>query len=468
MPLASDCTASNDSFYTGPDSVAEYWGPRFSALVLVTWATGLVLGFKVPLAILTAVGFLTVIVGLRSPFLGLLGVGMLCTLDSMTKVFLMTGGLLRWSTFAYWLLFVMFVTAPVLIRQRDINSRLLHAFLALMFFGLLFSPAKISGLLTILPVFVSFGLLIYFLRAIGHNWYWFGVVNGLLSGTGSAIYYLECSRHGTIVKDPNFINYFPLTGIFAICIAFHFTANQTRKQLILTVLAYLNYCWVFLSGSRGGILVASICITWLMFQIRDLSRQALVATCALMLGLVVLTQFSEFNERAIGRVRQLLDSDSEMTSRTSNRSDLMVGAWRMFLDDPMGIGTGGFHKKWATLSNARDLALDAGKGEGMDAHSAWTKTLAENGLLGWLLLASYLCSFPLVGWLKQHREYFFLGLLVTCSLSAAFLSIEFYQIGPWFLTAAVTALFHGVSKRAQFGPHDFRNVPIPQAVPSTL
>ena len=83
---------------------AKTWGRRFVILAILTWAASFVIGFENALTILVLVGFAAAVVGLRSPAIGLLGIGMLATLDALTRVFLLSGGLLRWNTLNYWLL----------------------------------------------------------------------------------------------------------------------------------------------------------------------------------------------------------------------------------------------------------------------------------------------------------------------------------------------------------------------------
>ena len=145
-------------------SPAEIWGPRFALLVLLIWVAAFAIGFTASLAMLTAIGFAAAITGLRSPIVGLLGIGLLCTLESYTRAYLMTGGLLRFHTFNYWLLIVMVIGAPLVLRRNDPHSRLLQLYSIVLMLGLLFSPDPMSGVSHILNIVTMFGLLVYFLR----------------------------------------------------------------------------------------------------------------------------------------------------------------------------------------------------------------------------------------------------------------------------------------------------------------
>jgi hypothetical protein len=80
------------------------------------------------------------------------------------------------------------------------------------------------------------------------------------------------------------------------------------------------------------------------------------------------------------------------------------------------------------------------KGQQQSCHSAWMKTLAENGVPGVLLLAGYVFSFAVTGWRRQADGLLLLGALVTFCLSFAFISTEFAGKGLWLLAAGVTVL----------------------------
>src|SRR5689334_12543105 len=80
--------------YTASPSIA-YWGRRLVVLILLIWIASLGIGFRPALTALTLVSFVTTIVGLRWPTIGLLGIGVLCTLDPLAGPWVLTGGLLR-------------------------------------------------------------------------------------------------------------------------------------------------------------------------------------------------------------------------------------------------------------------------------------------------------------------------------------------------------------------------------------
>src|SRR5690606_3021638 len=104
-------------------STPEKAGPNLAVLTVVMWAAGLVFGFETSVSMLTAVGFLTIIIVIWSPGIGLLGIGLIATMDAVSRNFLLTVGLLRWNTFNYLLLFVLVLNLPNFLRINDLHTR---------------------------------------------------------------------------------------------------------------------------------------------------------------------------------------------------------------------------------------------------------------------------------------------------------------------------------------------------------
>lgn len=111
----------------------------------------------------------------------------------------------------------------------------------------------------------------------------------------------------------------------------------------------------------------------------------------------------------------------------------MEAGWKIFQENPLGIGTGSFREESAQtnlVANERP------------AHSAWVKTLAENGILGAVFLTIYVSSYALVGIQKHRQEQILLGLFITAALAAAFFVKEFRGKSLWFLAAAGIVFLH--------------------------
>lgn len=419
-------------------SAADRWGPWLAWLVMGIWLGGFGYGFRISLSILTAVGITLAVLSLRRPSVALLGLGLLCTLDSISRSYLMTGGLLRWNTLNYWLLIFMLMASPTLLRLKGVPSYLLLAYVTLMVMGLAFTPNRMRGILDLLNIGTAFGILVYFLRAKKDPrvWYWLGMVNGALGAVGGIVFYLQ--RGGLPKIDSNALAYFPLTALLSISIAFPFAA-ASREQKLLGLLAAMNFVWVFLTGSRQAMLVGAACALFLVSQLRGLGSRVTVVTAAALITVTGLSQFTDLQERSMHRVSKLFDSEYSMASRTSGRYDLMIGGWRIFRQYPLGVGTGGFPHAWAHLRDRRGLS-DFVKGREFNCHSGWMKALTENGIPGFILFASYVGSFAIVGWNRRGNGLFKLGLLATCILSLAFIATEFQVKGTWFFASAITVL----------------------------
>jgi hypothetical protein len=427
--------------------VLSHWCPLVMAALAVVWAAALVAGFKVGLAACTALAFLAAGAGLIWPIIGLFGVSALCVLDTVMRQYLMGGGLLRWHTFNYWLLLVILLGLPVLLRQRDPHTRLLKSLLALMIAEALMVRGDSTYAKTqLLNSVSSLGILWYCLRACRHPWgreawAWLGLVVGTLTALASIVYLLQ--KDGLAIMDANAQSYMPLAGLISVCMSLSVGRPWPRLQLPLAALGAINFGAVYLSTSRGSTLVGIVCMLALLVMIRGWVERLLVYGTVVAAGLAVLLAFPELQHRTYERFAKLADTSLDASRRTSGRSDLALGAWRVFLEHPFGIGTGGSVYAWLTLENREGLTF--GRGGEFTPHSAWLRILVENGLPGLVLLGSLVASFAVVG---MRRSQLVLGLLATGALSVTYLSTEFYAKGPWFLMTSSIALLQCLSEPA--------------------
>jgi len=418
----------------GAASPFKVWAQRLLVLSLLLWAISPLLGFTSTLTILALVGFAAMLVGMRKPVIGLLGIGMLATLDPLTRVYLLTGGLLRWNTLNYWLILVVILWIPLFLRLNDPHTRLLQVFILLLGLELLISAGWSEGIQDLLNLAATFGIVLYFARALPEkpNLYWLGILNGAIAATGGAMFYLLMDRLPYI--DPNAWAFFPLTGLFSICLGFHFVKGRSRQMFYLLMLAVVNYVWIFLSGSRGGMLSGLFCLLYLILAARSISWTIVFLAAAVVLGVSLAIQFAGQQTYAIGRLQRMFDANLTLGKRTSGRSDLAVAGWGIFLNHPWGIGTGGFREEVESQN--------LNQGRRTPAHSAWIKALAENGFIGFLLLFAYVISFVVVGWQKRDQGLFLIGLLTTVVFASTFVSVEYKGKTMWFLGSATTVLLH--------------------------
>lgn len=409
-------------------------GRILALLTLVAWAGGLVIGFETALTVLTCIGIVVMLAGLKWPGVGLLGLGMLTTLDTLIRGFLASDSFLPFNTFNYLLLIAMVWFLPVLVRINDVHSRLMQALLLVLGLELFFSDAKISGIMHILNAFIIFAMIAYYARAehIDHAVYWMGIVSGLIAAVGGAVYYLQIDTLAYL--NPNAWAKFPVTGIIMACLAFPVAGKFRFGRLALMLLAVVCFAWTFLSGSRGNMLIGGFGLLFLLVWERRFSWKIFMS--ALMVGgMVVLSAFFvEQQTYAISRLTKIFDPRYNLNQVTSGRANIAELGLQLFLRNPLGVGTGNFMSEISTVSDFSDSA--------MAAHSGWIKVLAENGVPGILLLGAFVASFAVVGLLRRNREAFLIGMLTSSILAVAFISTEFQGKNLWFLAGAAAVMLH--------------------------
>ena len=435
-----------------PRSSARYWGMRLAWLCALIWIAGLFLGFQQSVRALTVLGLIATIVGMSRPTIGTLGIGILCTMDALTRVFVMTGGLLRWNTFNYVLLVAMALHIPLLLQRRELPTRILLLLIVLLTIHLLLGPSITGGAQHILGAVAFFGLLIYFVRGSKDPlvWKWLAVVCGVIGALGGFVYFLQESNLPPINK--NAWAFLPLTPIFAACLAR--SASQQRKPIsnLMWLLVVANVVWVVLSGSRGGMTIAASCLLYLLSGMKGMSNRVIILTAGALLSAILLSRFAEQKEYVIHRFEKSVDTEYSLASRTSGRSDLAIGGWRMFLEHPiMGVGTGGFAIAWKDLRNREGLGNYAADRHS-EAHSGWIKTLAEGGLPAFMLHLAFVLSFCVAGYRTEDRPLVFLGILVTVTLLVSFISTEFQGKAIWFFAAGATVVLDRAGQRRLLRP----------------
>lgn len=416
-------------------------GLIFCLGISVVWAASLFIGYTTAVTILTVAGLAATLIGLVNPTIGLFGIGILCTLDPFTRTYLLTGGLLRWNTFNYLLLLMMVANIPTLIQQRDIHTRTLQALTFLMGIQLVYSADFTNGILSLLNIISVFGLTLVFRLSAGNNaaFLWLGMTSGLCATFAGVLFQLQVDRLPYI--NPNAYSYVPLAGLFAVCIGFRFAPQQSRSQLALAALAMSTMALCFLSTSRGAMLISLACFAYLILQTSGFVVRFAVGVMTVLIAAATFLVFSETGGESLRRVTRLLDDDLSAAERTSGRSDMALAGVSVFLENPMGVGTGGFKHAFSRMPGRSRVT-----GKRRNAHSAWVMTLAENGAVGFLLLLFYVSSYFFEGWRLRNWRMFDLGLLLTLSIAATFVTREFQGKGVWMLAAAGTILMSECSK----------------------
>jgi O-antigen ligase len=408
-----------------------FWGRALIVLVTLVWASSLVLDLRSVIQILTLAGFVAAVAGLAYPELGLLAIGLLCTLDSISRLYVFSGGFLRWNTLNYLLILVAVLYWRSLRRIGGGPMTLLGTFVLLLTIELGLSPEPYNGVLHLLGIASTFGLLVYVTRAATQEvWPWVGLVAGVVAAEGGAVFF----RHGA-VWNPNAWAYFPVTALLLACITTAVSTLEPWQRRVLLVLSGVNLGWAFLSTSRGGFLTASVAAAFIFFGGQKRNRARAWGAVVLLVTMGVTALFGDVQTRMTAKLTKLLDTSRSAAGRTSGRSDLALAGWDVFLENPLGVGTGGFAASASVLGERERLEF-YDIHSGFQAHSAWVKTLAENGLPGILLFAAFVGSFIVVGYRRRHDGLFGLGALTTTVLAIAFLSTEFQPKGLWILSAA--------------------------------
>lgn len=421
------------------DAQLRQWSLALAGVIFAAWAGGAVAGFVFGAAVVSALGFALVGAGIWKPELGLIGAGLLCCLDPVTRAFVL-GTRFPWNTFNFVLLGVMALRARYLLGALGLPQvRILLLLAAVLIAEIPLSTDPENGKLHVLNMVTMLGLLASFLAGATSReaLYRLAVLVGLTSSMGPPLFYRQ--QEALPYINENAWAHFPLAGVLTVAFVSPFVPRTRRSIALLTGLAGLSAVWVFLSGSRGGSIVAIIALVFLLRQLAG-PRRWLGLAALIVVGVIAVSSFyMAQGNYTVDRVMKLFDSDRSISNRTSGRSELALGGWYMFLDHPLGVGTGGFAPAWSRLGSRRGLTSFHMDAE-LNAHSAWVKVLAENGLPGILLLISFVASFFVVGRRSGNRTAAGLGLMPSLAIGIAFLSTEFQTKGIWFLAAGSTYL----------------------------
>jgi hypothetical protein len=411
----------------------------FMLAIVAAWMAGFVVGLPVAIIVLTAFGFGAAVAGLRYPRIGFLAAGLLCTIEPLMNHLVFTGGLFRWNTFNYWLLLVAILWTPLLLRRGDLPLRLIQAVALLLAVGLIFSPDRQRGAQDLIALTSVFGLLVYLARGgtTRPDWYWLGVVCGTAALATGLQYFMQ--RDSLSEINPNAWVFSPLMALFTLCFALPCSYERRHGPLTVAVLAGAAFVGAFLSGSRGGMLAAAVCMLYFTAGMRGLRRRTTLLVSTGIVALAAVTQFSDMQHYAVARLELLFDRRTAVQDRTSNRSTLIESGWHLFRNRPMGAGTGGFTATLRT-ADARTGVTAGADLRDKAAHSGWIKVAVENGALGLALLGTFVASFAVIAFRRPARSMRSIGLLATTVLAFGFVTTEYQSKGTWFLAAAAIVL----------------------------
>ena len=417
------------SFSDGPLDKA---GTLLTAAAALGFIAAFFVGFSAALGLVAIAGLCALVMLPRSAGVGLLGMGLLCTIEVPMRVLLFDSPILRYNTFNYILAALALFMAPDLLRMRDGQSRYLAAFVVTIALQLLPSTNRYLGLVTVLEVSTAFALLGCFMRAIRNEraLEWFAIVNATASAACMLAYFLASGAGEAL--NGNGIGQVPIAGLGSIALAAA-VPGVVRRWGTLGLLAAVNLVLVFPTSSRGSMTVAAILAVYVLWR----SPHAWVRLYAV--GLVIALAVWSSGElgdqfgSASDKWYRLINPDLDVSQATNRRSDLAEFGWSMFVAHPLGTGTGSFTDYSVGLLDIRENSA---------AHSGWIKVLAENGIPGTVLLAIYIFSFmrrPPEGAFEGARA---LGVLVFVVLSVALIFTEFQSRSLWLLSTGASALLY--------------------------
>ena len=418
-------------------SNAVPWGRIVIVLVVLCWGAAPVVGFLNSLLAVTLVAYAAAFFGFGRPALSVLGVTLVCTLDPLTRHFL-ANSVLRWNTFNYWLIGVAVLSMGFVWRVADPHSKVVKLLIVILAVGLVLSPDPTRGVQHLMEICTVFGLLAYFAQA-GDDpdaWYMSALVSGTAGALGGLAFFL--AKDSLPFINTNALALFPEAAIFAVCLGFRQAAVHPSGQLMLALLAAVNAMWAFFTGSRGGLLIVTVGLLFILACTKRTSHRLLGLVGGTLIVLLSFSTFDALGNNTLRRLDKLMNDEETSSARTSGRSDLAWAGVHMVNQNPLGVGTGGFAHAWAQVGFLPGLSSFK-RGEEFQAHSAWIKVLAENGWLGFGVMMVYVGSFAYFGLIHRRDGSAALGWLATAGLAAAFISTEFQGKAVWMLAAGAAA-----------------------------
>jgi O-antigen ligase len=430
--------AGRQSRYPTREQIVARWGWFICLSTLGAWATSAVLPFTFALAMSSVVAASAAVLGLRYPVLGLLGIGILCALDSILGPLLLQGGFLRWSTINYWLVGVAFLFAPLLVRERGLPALFLALLVAWLGIGLLLTPDLMAGLTQMSALVVVLGLVVYFRRAtrVPEVWFWMALAVALASALGTLAFLSAYPPAHRI--NPNIWSDLPLAGVHAACIGLALEGSR-RRRFVLGLLFAVNLAWVFLSASRGALLIAAVALVAVVAMAETAKRRVVLLGAGGLVAVGLVLQFPALAHRSMERLALTFDQSRSIKVRSSARSEIARGGWELFRMHPiLGVGTGGFARERAALGRVGTRFYRPGTAR--SAHSGWVRVIAENGLPGALLLAGFVASFAWVGRRLADRRLRLLAYAASATLCLGLIATEFSSKELWFFAAGSMVL----------------------------
>ena len=391
-------------------------------LILLGWSIAFARSFFDALAFLSLVSLGCAAFGLRNPRIGFIGIGMWSALDGLTRVYILTGGLLRYNTFNYFLLAVAAMRIKRLVQKRSLSLRLSLFMLGLLLVELAWSRDVALGVLHCLCLASFLGMTAYADAVSGDRTAWLemATLTSLTTAVGGIVFLIQ--KDSLPYINPNAYSFFPITGLMVVSAVSPIARGLKGWLSLSTLCALANAGLTFLTASRGGMLLAAVCLSAFIVRLPRLRHRVLAVVSGVAIVAILLVSFQSERDFAETRLDKSMEGDRNLSTRTSGRSDLAWMGWEMFYRHPLGIGTGSFAASYATMSVVYDVQFVGARNGG-----ALCVDRASGGERSLLLVL--FCWPRILGliWLpgvedSQARVAFGSGCWRPCFLAAAFVS----------------------------------------------
>lgn len=233
--------------------------------------------------------------------------------------------------------------------------------------------------LVVIVVISAFGLLQYLLALAGV------ILPGVLRGGN---YF----RIPATFYDANHLPPFISTGIFFF-LGLSFLKKEPKRRwgfLLLTLVLVMVSLLTFSRSGFLGLVVGALAFGGLAFK-EGFKRELIPLIGVFALFVVGVLYFSHRTHYSlVDRMFKSLVDPAEKS--TVAHYQLLLGEWRLFLDNPvLGVGYGGFSEAFRASPHSKAHTwVDPVKDIRLPAHSIWLETLTETGLIGFAFYFAFM------------------------------------------------------------------------------
>ncbi|MCB0689389.1 MAG: O-antigen ligase family protein [Saprospiraceae bacterium] len=422
-----------------------------SICIILSFFIGLATSFGIGLLTLVVISFILAIRNYNQPRM-LTYILIMVAVDPVMRTYLMGGVLFRYHSFDYLLLSLVLINFLYGGRVHLKPIRIYMFLLLWMIIGLLISKDIVLGGLSIVGYlgFLAFYLILWHavdspgFGDILHDGLRYGILASLLF---SMLFFLSFGievfrqdlfdEFGGDYINPNSFSYMPLAGIVFSTLLVKLFGHSARKQLIIQLILFGI---IGLSGSRGSFIVGGLAIFFSLSGAIRTTRLVFVRIIAYFILSFSATLLKTSGVYTLERLSTFFQEEKDLSTASSGRSEIAFIGFQMFKSRPLvGLGTGSFRETFAELTASYQYFgsdfLRKKQGDRIAAHSAYVKVMAENGLIGLILLTGFLLSI----YKARTKDNF--HIIAFSILVISLLSTEFNAKVPWFICAFTIVMY---------------------------